>query len=152
MQLALALVLGFVAGLRTMTAPAAASWAARSGLLAVSGTGLAFMGFRFTPIVFTLLALAELVNDKLPKTPSRKTPPQFIGRLLSGALVGATVGAAAEMLVVGIILGIVGAVAGTYGGAAVRSGLAKQFGKDMPAALIEDFLAIALSIISITLL
>jgi uncharacterized membrane protein len=108
------------------------------------------MGFRFTPIIFTILALGELVNDKLPKTPSRKTPPQFIGRIISGALTGATVGAAAGSLIPGLFLGVIGAVAGTYGGAALRSWLARQFGKDTPAALIEDCLAIGLSVLAVT--
>jgi uncharacterized membrane protein len=151
-HLTLAFLLGLVAGLRTMTAPAAASWAARLGLLKVADTGLAFMGFRFTPIIFTVLALGELVNDKLPKTPSRKTPPQFIARIVSGGLVGATVGAASEMLVPGIILGVVGAVAGTLGGAAVRGKLAALLGSDTPAALLEDGFAILISIISLAVL
>ncbi|MEO8657039.1 MAG: DUF4126 family protein [Bryobacteraceae bacterium] len=152
MHLTLAFLLGLVAGLRTMTAPAAASWAARLGLLKVADTGLAFMGFQFTPIIFTILALGELVNDKLPKTPSRKTPPQFIARIVSGALVGATVGAASEMLVAGIILGMIGAVAGTLGGAAVRGKLASLLGSDTPAALLEDGIAILISIISLAVL
>jgi uncharacterized membrane protein len=101
----IALLLGIVAGLRAMTAPAAASWAARLGIFAVAGTPMAFMGFKYTPIIFTIFAIGELINDKLPKTPSRKTPPQFITRLVTGALSGATVGAAYHSLVVGLILG-----------------------------------------------
>src|SRR5215831_10546301 len=77
-----ALLLGFVSGLRTLTAPAAVSWAAHLGLLKLAGTPLAFMGSKYTAIIFTVLAVGELINDKLPKTPSRKTPPQFIARLV----------------------------------------------------------------------
>ena len=40
----LALVIGIVAGLRAMTAPAAVSWAARLGWLDLSGSWLAFLG------------------------------------------------------------------------------------------------------------
>jgi len=145
-----ALLLGVVSGLRAMTSPAVASWAARLGILAVTGTPLAFMGFKYTPIIFTILAIGELINDKLPKTPSRKAPPQFIGRILSGALVGSTVGAAFGSLVIGLLAGAVGAVAGTYGGAAIRGQLATRFGKDLPAALLEDALAIILSIAVVT--
>src|SRR5690606_20659611 len=114
----LALLLGIVAGLRTMTAPAVASWSAHLGLLSVSGTWLSFMGHAITPWVFTVLALGELVVDQLPSTPSRKVPYQFGGRIVSGALCGATVGIGSGQLVVGIILGVVGAVIGTFGGAA----------------------------------
>ena len=147
MYFLVALLLGFVSGLRTMTAPAAASWAARLGTLSLTGTPLAFMGFKYTPIIFTLLAVGEIINDKLPQTPSRKTPPQFIARLVSGSLVGACVGASAGSLIVGLLAGAIGAAAGTYGGAALRGRLAAMFGKDLPAALIEDAVAIVLAFV-----
>jgi uncharacterized membrane protein len=143
----LALILGVVSGLRTMMAPAAVSWAAKLGMLAVAGTPMAFMGFKYTPIILTVLALGELISDKLPKTPSRKTPPQFIARILSGSLVGATVGAGSGSLLLGLLAGAIGAVVGTLGGAAVRGRLATAFGKDFPAALLEDVVAIVLSVV-----
>jgi len=144
----LAFLIGVVAGLRAMTAPAAVSWAARLGWLNLSGTPLAFMGAAATPYIFTVLALGELVNDKLPKTASRKSPPQFIGRILSGALCGASIGAAAgDGLVAGLILGILGAVAGTLGGYEFRSRLTQALGgKGFPIALLEDVIAIALAL------
>src|SRR5271170_769541 len=150
MFIVLALLLGVVAGLRAITAPAAVSWVAKLGTLAVAGTPMAFMGFKYTPIILTVLAIGELINDKLPKTPSRKTPPQFIARILSGSLVGATVGAASGSLILGLVAGAIGAVAGTYGGAAMRGKLATVFGKDLPAALIEDVVAIVLAIVVVT--
>ena len=42
----------------------------------------------------------------------------------------------------GFDAGVVGAVIGTYGGAAVRARLATSFGRDLPAALIEDVAAV----------
>jgi uncharacterized membrane protein len=148
----LALLLGIVAGLRTMTAPAVASWSAHLGLLSVSGTWLSFMGHAITPWVFTVLALGELVVDQLPSTPSRKVPYQFGGRIVSGALCGATVGIGSGQLVVGIILGVVGAVIGTFGGAAARGKMAASFGSDRPAALIEDAVAIGGAILAVAVL
>jgi uncharacterized membrane protein len=145
-----AFLLGLVSGLRALTSPAAVSWAARMGLLKLAGTPLAFLGYSATPYIFTLLALGELVNDKLPNTPSRKVPPQFGARIVSGALVGAAVGAASQTLVAGLIAGVAGAVAGTLGGAAVRGALSRAFGKDLPAALLEDAVAIVLSIFVVT--
>jgi uncharacterized membrane protein len=150
MYLVLALLLGFVSGLRAMTAPAAVSWAARLGVLRLSGTPLAFMGFKYTPVVFTLLAIGEIINDKLPNTPSRKVPPQFVARIVSGSLVGCSVGAASGSLISGLFAGAIGAVAGTLGGAAVRTRLAARFGKDLPAALLEDAVAIVLSVVVVT--
>lgn len=137
-----AALIGVVAGLRAMTAPAAVSWAAALGWIDLSATPLAFLGYHWTPYVFTALAIIELITDQLPSTPSRKVPPQFIARVVTGGLSGAALGAAGGMLLVGLIAGVVGAVAGTYGGAEARARLAAAFGSDRPAALIEDLVAI----------
>jgi uncharacterized membrane protein len=40
-------------------------------------------------------------------------------------------------------------VAGTLGGAAVRGKLAAAFGRDLPAALLEDVAAIAIAVVSL---
>jgi uncharacterized membrane protein len=137
-----ALLIGIVAGLRAMTAPAVVSWAVHLGWLSVGDSWTAFMGWHFTPWIFTGLAVAELVTDKLPTTPSRKLPVPFSARLVSGALCGATVGAAGNMMLAGLVAGIVGAAIGTYGGAWARARLAATFGKDFPAAILEDIVAI----------
>jgi uncharacterized membrane protein len=108
------------------------------------------MGFRYTAIILTVMAVAELINDKLPKTPSRKSPPQFAARILSGGLVGATVGAASGSLMIGLVAGAIGAVVGTLGGSAARMRLASAFGKDLPAALLEDVVAVLLAVIVVT--
>jgi uncharacterized membrane protein len=138
----LALFVGVIAGLRAITAPAAVAWAVALGCLDVSQTPLAFMGYRWTPWIFSVLAIGELITDQLPSTPSRKVPIQFGTRSLMGALTGATIGAAGGALAGGLIAGIVGAVIGTYGGAEVRGRLAVSFGRDLPAAVIEDVVAI----------
>ncbi|QCB43023.1 DUF4126 domain-containing protein [Sphingomonas sp. PAMC26645] len=145
--LILAFVIGIVAGLRAMLAPAAVAWVASKGMLPLQGTWLAFLGYRFTPWIFTLLAATELVTDQLPSTPSRKVPPQFVARLLTGGVSGAAVGYGIGAPLPGIVLGIVGAVFGIYGGAALRARLAATFGSDRPAALIEDAVAILLAVL-----
>ncbi|MHC2460593.1 putative membrane protein [Rhizobium leguminosarum] len=142
MFLLLALLIGVISGLRAMTAPAAVAWGAALGWFDVSQTPLAFMGYKWTPWIFTLLAIVELITDQLPSTPSRKVPVQFGARIVMGALAGATIGAASGLLFGGLIAGVIGAVIGTYGGAAVRGRLAASFGKDLPAALIEDAVAV----------
>ena len=137
-----ALLIGIVAGLRTFTAPAIVSWALYLGWFSVGTSWTAFMGWRFTPWIFTVLALGEFVGDKLPRTPSRKVPMQLVGRLAAGALSGATLGAAGNMMLAGLVAGAIGAAIGTYGGAWARGRLAAAFGKDFPAAIIEDIVAI----------
>lgn len=144
-MLALALVIGIVAGLRAMTAPAAVAWAAASGALTLDGSPLLFLGWRFTPWVLTLLAGAELITDQLPSTPSRKVPVQFGTRIVTGALCGAAVGLDQGSAMAGLALGVVGAVIGTLGGAWARGKMAAAFGSDRPAALIEDAVAIGLA-------
>jgi len=138
----LALLLGVIAGLRAMTPLAAVSWAARYGHLHLEGSWLAFFGKAFTPWIFTVLAIAELVTDQLPNTPSRKVPIQFGTRIVSGALCGAAVCQAAGVPILGLLAGAVGGVIGTLGGSAVRARLAAAFKSDRPAALLEDAVAI----------
>jgi len=137
-----AILLGVVAGLRAVTPVAAVSWAAVLGLLKLTGTPLAFLGAMVTPWIVTAIAIGELVNDKLPKTPSRKVPVQFGGRIVSGGLAGAAVGLSAGAPIPGLVLGAVGAVIGTLGGAWARGKLAGAFGRDLPAALLEDLVAV----------
>lgn len=137
-----ALLIGVIAGLRAMTAPAAAAWAARLGWLPLAGYPLAWLGSWLAVLPLTLLAALELVADQHPKTPSRKVPHQFITRVLTGAFAGAALMMPATHWVRGAVLGAIGAVIGTLGGAEVRAGLAARFGKDRPAALIEDAVAV----------
>jgi len=141
-MLVLALVIGIVAGLRAMTAPAAMAWAAAGGALTLDGSPLLFLGWRFTPWILTLLAGGELITDQLPSTPSRKVPVQFGTRIASGALCGAAIGLDQGSATAGLALGVIGAVTGTLGGAWARGRLAAAFGSDRPAALIEDAVAI----------
>jgi uncharacterized membrane protein len=148
--LVLAFLIGIIAGLRTLMAPAIVCWGAGLGWFSLAGTPLNFMSSAITRWIFTIAEIGELVQDKLPKTPSRKVPPQFIARVVMGALAGATIGAAHNSLIGGLIAGAIGAVAGTLGGSAVRGALANAFGRDLPAALLEDAVALlgALFIVS----
>jgi uncharacterized membrane protein len=143
----LSVLIGMVAGLRAMTAPAAVSWAAYLGWLKLDQSMLAFMGYTWTPWVITALALAELVTDQLPSTKSRTVPVQFGTRIVSGALTGAALGIVAGSLIIGAVLGAAGAVIGTLGGSAARAALARKFGSDRPAALLEDVIAIAAALL-----
>ena len=149
----LAFVIGVITGLRSMAAPAAISWAARLDILHLGGTWLAFLGYAWTPWILSFAALGELVNDKLPGTASRKTPPQFIGRIVSASLCGAAIGVPLGSIAGGLLLGAVGAVVGTLGGAAARSGLVKMTGgKDFPIALLEDTIAVVSAILVVKLI
>jgi uncharacterized membrane protein len=137
-----AFLIGVVAGLRALMAPTIVAWGAGLGWFSLEGTALHFMASPITRYILSFLAFGELVNDKLPKTPSRTVPPQFITRVVTGAFSGAVLGASRSSLIGGLIAGAIGAVAGTLGGSAVRGALARMAGKDLPIALLEDVVAI----------
>ena len=144
-----AFVLGIVCGLRAVLGIAAVSWAASSQHLPLEGTWLSFLGNRITACIISVLAIGEIINDKLPKTPSRLIPPQFGARVVTGALTGTAIGLSHGQVVAGAVAGIVGSVVGTVGGAKARGFVAQLFGRDLPAALLEDVLAIVLAFVAL---
>lgn len=93
MTLLFALLIRLFAGLRSLTAPAATAWAAPLGWLRLARP-LALIGSLPSVVVFTALAVVEVVADKLPKMPSRTAPPGLIVRIVMGGLTGACVAAA----------------------------------------------------------
>lgn len=140
-----AFLIGTASGLRALIGLAAVSWAVHSGILPLDHTWLAFLGYAFTPYILTLMAIAEMVNDKLAKTPSRLVAPQFIARIVTSALCGLAIGLSGHGMIIGLVAGIIGAVAGTFGGAKARGLLARMFRRDLPAALLEDAVALGIS-------
>src|SRR5437870_13788668 len=87
MTLLLAFFIGFFAGLRSLTAPAATAWPVYLGWLKLERP-LSLIGSVPAVAIFTLLAVVELVADKLPQTPSRTSPPGLIARIVMGGLTG----------------------------------------------------------------
>jgi len=140
----LAFLLGVVAGLRSLTAPAVLAWAAHRNWLNVHNTPLSFMASTAAMVIFVLLAVGELIADQLPSTPSRTAPPGLFARIVTGGLCGAGIAAAGtQSLVVGAILGIVGALIGTFGGYQARTQLVKALKvPDLVIATLEDVVAI----------
>lgn len=136
--------IGCVAGLRSLTAPAAVCWGAHLGWLHFMGTSLSFIDHLPTLGLFTLLALAELVTDKLPKTPARTAPTGLIARIIMGAFCGAALAVATGGgFLGGSIIGVVGALVGTFGGYHIRRALVTQAHlPDIAVALAEDLVAI----------
>ncbi len=135
---------GIVTGMRTMLGITALSWAARMGWLHLHDTKLAFLGYAATPWVLSLMAVGELVGDKLPMTPSRKMPFPFAARVIMGGVAGTVIGVHGGTVVTGLVAGVIGSVVGTLSGAKFRGMLAKAFKKDFPAACLEDLIAIGL--------
>lgn len=140
----IALGIGVVAGLRSATAPAAVSWAARLGWLDLQGSPLAFMGSTAAVVVLTLGAAIEYVVDVLPTTPRRTAPAPLIARILMGALAGACLCVSAnQSLVLGGLLGGIGGGIGAFAGYEIRKRLVAGLKvKDVVIALAEDVVAV----------
>jgi uncharacterized membrane protein len=109
LTLLLAFLIGLFGGLRALTAPAATAWAVHLGWLKIARP-LSLIGAVPSVAIFTVLALVELVADKLPQTPSRTALPGLTARILLGGLTGACV-AVPE----GQALGIAGGTVGCFG-------------------------------------
>jgi uncharacterized membrane protein len=142
--LLLCFLLGCVTGLRSLTAPAVVAWAAHLGWLHFAGTKFAFISRPAALIVITLLALVELIADKLPNTPARTAPPGLIARIAFGYLCGVAlaISVGGSLLVAGFV-GVIGALVGTLAGYNIRRALVSQ--AHLPAfgvALAEDVIAI----------
>ena len=151
MTLLLAFLIGFFAGLRSLTAPAATAWAVYLGWLRLERP-LALIGSLASVVIFTALAIAELVADKLPQTPSRTAPSGLIARIVTGGLTGACIAVGGgHGALAGAIFGAVGGVAGCFGGYHARARFVKALDtRDLYIALIEDLVAIAGSLLVVS--
>ena len=135
-----ATLIGIVAGLRTMIAPTAVAYARGS----------------LWWILFAVLAAGELIGDKLPRTPKRTILPALLARCVAGGgsayfLAGTLAGAWPNPIggaVLAVICGVAGALIGAYGGYALRRALTRRL-PDLPVAIVEDILTIALAVVAV---
>jgi uncharacterized membrane protein len=139
---ALAVGIGAVAGLRTLTAPAVLAWAAQRRWIHMGNSPFATIISAKASKRITDFAVSELIADKLPFTPSRLKPGPFAARIVSGAICGATIyGVVKRPLKEGAVLGGIGAIAGAVAGYRMRRKLSGDM-PDLGVALLEDALAI----------
>ncbi|HYR21453.1 MAG TPA: DUF4126 family protein [Chthoniobacterales bacterium] len=150
---AVALGIGIVAGLRSLTAPAVVAWAAHLGWLHLSNSLFAFMGSTITVVIFSLLAVVELIGDLRPQTQKRTAPAPLAARILMGGLCGACLYYAAsnQGWIIGAILGAVGGVIGAFAGYEIRRKVVAALNiKDVFVALLEDLVTIGLACLFVT--
>ena len=143
MTLLFAFLIGLCAGLRSLTPAAAVAWAVHLGWLKLARP-LSLIGSLPAVIILTLLAIAELIVDKLPSTPNRTAPVGLIARIVTGGLTGACVSlGGGKSAFVGAGLGVLGGIVGCFGGYQVRARLVKFLRvPDFYVALFEDLVAI----------
>jgi uncharacterized membrane protein len=142
----LALGIGIVAGLRSLTAPAVVAWGAHLGWLNLHGSPLAFMGSTTAVAVFSVLAIGELIADKLPMIRKRTAPVPLMARVVTGGLCGACLWAAVgKSLVAGALIGGISGVVAAFAGYGIRKRLDSHI-KDVVVAVCEDVVAVGLAL------
>ena len=151
MTLLFAFLIGLFAGLRSLTPPAAVAWAVYLGWLKLARP-LAFIGSLPAVIILSVLALTEVIFDKLPNTPSRTAPPGLIARIVTGGLTGACVSVGGgRSALVGAGLGAIGGIVGCFGGYHARAWLVRSLRQpDFNVALLEDLVAIGGSLLIVS--
>lgn len=145
----LSVLIGFVAGLRTMTAPAVVSWAAHLGWISLRNSRLAFLSSLAALSLLTAGAIGEFIADKLPRTGNRTAPGPLIARMISGGLCGAALCIDSDQSwIFGAALGAIGSLLGSFAGYYARTGLVRRSGvSDILIALPEDLVAIGLALL-----
>ncbi len=142
-------MLGFVTGLRSMTPMAVLCWFAYAKQLdEVQGTWAQWTSKLSIAVIFTVLAVAEVVADKLPRTPNRTSLGPLVVRLFFGGLVGAIAAIGVEgSSFEGGVLGVLGALGGAFIGYHVRKEAVDRFQyEDWQLAVGEDAFAIGLAV------
>ncbi|QKJ29800.1 DUF4126 family protein [Mucilaginibacter mali] len=122
------ITLGILAGMRAMSAPAAASnMLNKKHSKQLRHSPLHFMESGTTANLLSVMAIAEFIGDKMPSAPNRIALPGLVSRGLSGALAGAGIYKSAKQnAIAGALLGGITALAATYGSFYLRRALVKQ--------------------------
>lgn len=140
-----AALIGAVAGIRSMTAPAAVSRRLSAGHVTPDvDSALAFMGKKGVAHALAIAAAGELAADKVPFVPNRTDAAPLIFRAVSGAVCGATVADADdESPFAGAIIGSLAAVLSAYLFFNLRREITRRTAiPDTCVALVEDALAL----------
>jgi len=151
-SLFLAFLIGVCVGLRSLTPPAAVSWAAARYWIDLGRSHLYFIAAKPAVAILTVLALLELVADKLPAAPNRTGAPGLFARVVLGSLCGACISVAgAHSAWSGALLGCIGSLIGCFGGYQARTRLVKALHcPDYVVAVVEDIIAIGGSLYIVT--
>jgi uncharacterized membrane protein len=152
----LCVVIGGVSGLRSMTGIAMVTIAAQTrwphlGWLHLAGTALSFLAKPVAMFLFVVLALGELIADKLPVVPPRIQPGSLAARFGLGALSASALALAAGMSwILPALVGGIAAIVASYAGYWLRRTITSRGVKDLPIALLEDATAILLALFAVS--
>ena len=145
-------LLGAVAGIRSMMAPALLSRAASRGDVAgIEDTPFAVLASPKVRWALALLAVGEVAGDKFPNAPDRISLPGLMGRVGSGALVGATLFTSeGRKGASGAAVGLLCAVLAAYPSYHLRVGAIEGLGaRNWAVGLFEDALALGTGLLAL---
>jgi uncharacterized membrane protein len=135
-----AFLLGVVAGARSMTPLAAISEAARRNMLPSDSRIGAFLGHPAVSAGLKVLAVGELLGDKMKSAPDRIVAPGIAARLLTGAAAGLALAPKGERGQAAV-LGAAGAVGAAYLTFHARMWALRRYGQTS-TGLVEDALVL----------
>jgi uncharacterized membrane protein len=135
------ILMGFVAGMRSMTPIAVVSWAARRNRSLSHNIPLSILSSPVVSKATLALAAAELLGDKMHSAPDRIIVPGILARVVTGAIAGAAV-APRQDRTLGAVLGASVAVGAAYLTFQLRK-QAIRTGGQASTGLIEDALALS---------
>lgn len=132
--------MGAAAGMRSMSAPAIMSQLAQSGLAPLGHFPLDFLSRPATAKSMAVMAVGELIADKLPFMPKRTQAPALTARAISGGLSGAAVCSLKKRsMLTGALVGAIAAVGATYAAYNLRKWADERFNVPDPLiAIVED--------------
>ena len=132
------LLIGAVAGARSMTPLAAVSVAARQGRLPDDNGAPDLLAHPVVVAGTLAIAAGELAGDKMRSAPDRIVAPGLAARLVTGAVAGAALAPRRQLYAAGV-LGAAAAVAASYVTFDLRMRALRRFGQTR-SGLVEDAL------------
>jgi uncharacterized membrane protein len=141
--------LGLIAGMRTFMVPAVLSHMySRHPSQNIESSPIKFIQTIPASNVCKVLAVGELIGDKLPTAPNRTGWPGLTGRILSGAFGGATLYRAdGKNVFWGGVIGGTAALASTFGCFFLRTAIdSKKFVPNAVVGACEDVIAVSIGV------
>lgn len=135
------LLIGLIAGARSLTPLAAVSEAARAGRLPADSGAPGWLAHPLVAGGSKLLAAGELWGDKWRSAPDRIVPAGIAARLLTAGIAGAAL-APRRQAAAGAVVAATAAVAASYVTWALRMRAIRRYGQ-ASSGLVEDVLVVA---------
>lgn len=144
-----ALLVGFAAGLRSMTPIGVLAAERNDASLRAGWKDWPVLSSSAGRVVLQASAVGEMVMDKMPFVPPRTAPESIWARLLTGGVAGLAIGTLGTNPAVkasALAAGVLGSLAAAHGGQAYRAKVTEATGlPDLPVALVEDAAAVLIA-------